>query len=127
MNEKELRKIISEVLHENPRVMYIPDLAPYLLEKLDNACYGKIPEGSVVLSMEEYEKLKQDETYRLLYGRSLTAKRKDDYDLARKITAKEILQGFYDLLELITDNNSAKALLHHIEQERTEYGVEVEE
>ena len=66
MDEQELRKIISEVLQENPTVMYIPDLAPYLLKKIDNEGYRKIPEGAVVISKEEYDELKHRPSMREL-------------------------------------------------------------
>ena len=78
--------------------------ALYLKAKeLYKAGYRKVPEGAVVLSKEEYERLKQEETYRLLYGRSWTAKRKDDYEEARKETAKEILGK---LLSVVQDKRN---------------------
>lgn len=132
MDEQELRKIISEVLQENPRVMYIPALAPYLLEKLDKVGYRRVGDNMVAIEKEEYERLKQEETYRLLYGRSWTAKRKDDYEEARKETAKEIFEkihqkeGYYPLACVGTSQNDMIAIAKEYGIKYTPQGVEVE-
>lgn len=132
MDEKELRKIISEVLRENYRVMYIPDLAPYLIEKLDKAGYHKIQEGDVVLSKEEYEGLKK-RVHALEHLATCYSEQIDWDNDTRKKTAKEI---FDEVMELARNYYpsidhyciSEKAIsLQKIKKLMEKYCVEVEE
>ena len=138
MDEKELRKIISEVLHENPRVMYIPDLAPYLLEKIDKVGYRKIPEGDVVISKKEYDNLFDFNLWLLSKVDYVYQVSQKGVDSARQKTATEILQRLCALM--LTESHTYKKLdgnmvdcieadkvMGDMDEIAKEYGVEVEE
>lgn len=103
-------------------------------ESLYNAGCRKIPEGSVVLTKEEYEELKFAKN--LLELREETIKSLEDANIRyaealelkvnkkeRKETAREILQMFKDYLKY-SWTKSVDFVYHEIEKQ---FGVEVEE
>lgn len=93
-------------------------------ERLINAGYRKIPEGSVVLSKEEYEGLQMAKDFNYGYheGEKNMTLYYENIKLpeARKETAKEILK---DVLEGIGEFYAGDI----VEELAKKYGVEVEE
>lgn len=100
-----------------------------------NAGYRKIPEDSVVLSREEYDSLRlqiqQAHNKGVRIGFDLTKFKENSIAIARKETAKEILDMLYDIgvnkeiLECcrIYDVNGVDLAKQICEK----YGVEIEE
>ena len=86
----------------------------FCLKNLYNAGYRKIPEGSVVLSKEEWETLHND------YAKALYNARRDE----RKETAREI---FAKEREFIYNKWKAYITMNDLIEFAKQYGVEVEE
>ena len=126
LTEIELRKIIHQVLEEHIGIMYIPDIAPYILEKLGNAGFRCVGDNMIAIEKEEYDDLKHRPS-----TREWVETCRGRIEQARKETAREILQRIFnkdecgDLGEFcgtgwIYDIDEANAIFK-------EYGVEVEE
>ena len=123
--EKEIEEMAKELAQccEGNRLVICKDdidCSRCRAEWLSKLNYRKIPEGAVVLTREECDNkviLDEDHFLRVL---------DNEREKARKETAREILKGFSDILELIKDNGDSKVLLNHIEMWENEYGVEVE-
>lgn len=115
------------------------DEATAILMEINEGKYLKIPDGAVVLTKEEYEKLKNKSLFAAIkydedkmkeiakkVAKSIilgfTEKGKDEI---RKETAKEILNMGKKLYEMAYHKSNAMPRL--IEWIKVEYGVEIEE
>ena len=123
LTEIEMRKIMHQVLEEHIDIMYIPDLAPYILEKLGNAGFRRVGDDVMVLSKEDLQKYAKDciigeiAGYDILQAAFARAERWKDE--ARRETARDILQ----VLSQYGDRD--EALRRHILDIADEYGVGV--
>lgn len=129
---KEMKKIIGNVK---------PFYVETIVEALYNAGYRKIPDGTVVLTNEEYDKLglfeETVQEYKATNGQLVLVKEQkklqkystDIADFIRKKTAKEILlllgKG-YDETEK-TEFNNLQWYKEFCRELKHRYGVEVEE
>ena len=111
-------KIIDEIrnyIKENAEMGWVN--ADEVLRKINNV----IPEGSMILSEEEYDNLvKFNDIKPDLLARQL------GFNAGFNVGALQILTGVYSLLELIKDKEDAKVLLNHIEFWEEDFGVKVD-
>ena len=105
MIKKEMIVEMAKVMAEN----WFTETIISTAERLINAGYRKIPEGSVVLSKEEYEKL----CHLAYFGYE------DVKEQGRKETAKEILS-----LAIKHDNGYETDMTRFISDLEKQYGVE---
>ena len=126
LTEIELRKIIHQVLEEHTDIIYIPDLAPYILEKLGNAGFRRVGDNTVVISKDEYYELMDKSVRNAIHK---LAEIGDAIENARNVTAREIfadiertLHDFYSKNSILTCYDA----LNHIAFVADKYGVEVE-
>jgi len=103
---EEMAKVIRPILENRTDIGYIPDLDKPIAEALVEKYQPKIPEGAVVLTREEQNKILEATEYRLNQLRTRIAVKENDIgeleseidDLktelkqARKETAREILK-----------------------------------
>ena len=108
------------------------------VKTLYDAGYRKVGENEIVISKEEYSEMEAnyDKVYKQAEADILAnisdggtscywciAEREKR---AKKEVAKEILQDFSYILELIKNNDDAKVILNHIKKKENEYGIKVE-
>ena len=123
LTEIELQKIIHQVLEEHTDIMYIPDIAPYILEKLGNAGFRCVGDNMVAIRKEEYEELKRrpstKEWVETCRGR---------IEQTRKETAKNMLKEITKPVNTLTRLGYTQYVLYQndIDKLAKEYGVEVE-
>ena len=83
-----------------------------------------LPDGAVVLTREEYERLKNNDQYKSVYGRIVSANIKEfteELAKARKETAREILKTLWDWKDRET---TLQCDLYELAEK---YGLEVDE
>ena len=113
---EEMAKIIKDNAWENIKELE----AVVCATELYNQNYQKIPEDSVVLSREEYEKGKQDYNYQI--HRALVAEGR--VDKASKETAREILLDLKPLLEGFVHTDTGENLYVY---KCKQFDIEIEE
>jgi hypothetical protein len=131
MNEKEMIEEMAKIIDNNHGFIVS---SVETAQAIYNADYRKIPEGSVVLSKEEYADLQISKDFN--YGYHEGTKNMEAYyeniriPEARKETAQEI---FYKLKETLIINNEENTeffdydyTLETIDKLAKQYGVEVE-
>lgn len=111
---EEMAKAIRPVLENRTDIGYIPDLDKPIAKELLKHYQPKIPDGAVVLTMEEFDEFRQDQA-------EVKFLKKQIQDQARKETAREIV----NFVAEHCDNESLVWLLDEFIAKQ--YGVEVEE
>ena len=136
---EEMAKEIRTVLKKRTDIVFIPDLGEPIAKELSKHYQPKIPEGSVVLSKEEYEELEKGiktHNYTAMFNACQEARILElekrlciiAYE-ARKETAREIFQKLFKEHDVFNDNDviiawQVKEILYDIAKQ---FGVEVEE
>ena len=115
--QEQIEEMVSIMAASNNPFVDVPiEIMPKVAEALYNAGYRKLPEDSVVLSREEYERI----TKELVTEQRATEIAKEYFEKIRKETAEKFLQLAYDrCLE--------KSFIKKVEELAEQFGVEIKE
>ena len=80
----ELRMIIHEVLEEHTDIRYIPDLAPYILEKLKNDGFHLVGNNMIVLNISENNEALDEKTIEFFVKHNAEVRRGTEKDILEK-------------------------------------------
>ena len=115
--EKQIEEMVSIMAASNNPFVDVPvEIMPNVAEALYNAGYRKLPENSIVLSNEEYERI----TKELVTEQRATEIAKEYFEKTCNETAEKFLQLAYDrCLE--------KSFIKKVEELAKQFGVEIKE